>query len=199
MNAVMTIEQSGATPLALDLPKGQPFEDWLELGERLCKTERVLNWWIGDWWAAGHHRYGERAKVAAEGLFGKEFGSLMNAASVCRAFETSRRREALSWSHHVEVASLPTDEADALLDRARDEGLSHRNLRVEAMKRKVALGLIKPRYEADPDPEYDGHVNIGRSYNREPLSSRILHAQALEENGAIRIVDEAKLGIDISL
>jgi hypothetical protein len=35
----------------------------------------------------------------------------MNAASVCRKFETSRRREDLTFKHHAEVAALPTDEA----------------------------------------------------------------------------------------
>jgi hypothetical protein len=39
----------------------------------------------------------------------------MNAAGVCRAFETSRRREDLSFQHHAEVASLAPAEADALL------------------------------------------------------------------------------------
>jgi hypothetical protein len=36
---------------------------------------------------------------------------LRNAASVCKAFETSRRREVLSFTHHAGVAALPPDEA----------------------------------------------------------------------------------------
>jgi hypothetical protein len=35
---------------------------------------------------------------------------------VCRKFETSRRREDLTFNHHREVAALAPDEADALLD-----------------------------------------------------------------------------------
>ncbi len=35
---------------------------------------------------------------------------------VCRTFETSRRRDVLSFKHHEEVACMPPDEADALLD-----------------------------------------------------------------------------------
>lgn len=53
----------------------------------------------------------------------------MNCAAVSRSFETSRRREVLSYSHHVEVASLPPDEADELLDKAEREGLSTREVR----------------------------------------------------------------------
>src|SRR5262249_23048131 len=39
-----------------------------------------------------------------------------NAAVVCEAFDVSRRRDTLSISHHVEVAALPSAQADALLD-----------------------------------------------------------------------------------
>jgi len=37
---------------------------------------------------------------------------------LCRKFETSRRREILTFAHHAEVAALPPDEADAFLDWA---------------------------------------------------------------------------------
>ena len=171
MKAVAIIEHPGER-LSLDMPKSQSFEDWCAIGERLNQTERVLNWWIGDWWAAGTHRHGERAKAAAEGIFGKDFGTLMNAASVCRAFETSRRREQLSWTHHAEVAALPTAEADALLDRAEQERLSTRDLRVETIKRKVALGLFTPRDEIDDDPEYRQLQDIARRWNRSRVSVR---------------------------
>jgi hypothetical protein len=39
---------------------------------------------------------------------GPAFGACMNAASVCRAFETSRRREVLSFKHHAAVATPQT-------------------------------------------------------------------------------------------
>lgn len=60
-----------------------------------------------------------RAKAAAEGQFGqREFQALADCAMVSRKFETSRRREVLSFTHHAEVAALPSAEADALLDQA---------------------------------------------------------------------------------
>jgi hypothetical protein len=43
-------------------------------------------------------------------------GDLSQAWHVARAIETSRRREDLTFNHHAEVAALPPDEADALLD-----------------------------------------------------------------------------------
>jgi hypothetical protein len=40
----------------------------------------------------------------------------MDAASVCRKFETSQRRDVLSFNHRREVAPLPPAETDRLLD-----------------------------------------------------------------------------------
>ena len=116
-------------PLSLELPEGLSFQEWEALGERLGRWQHSLNWHIGDWWAFGDHRYGERAKHAAEKIFGKEFGTIANLASVCRAFTTSRRHEDLTFTHHQEVAALEPAQADALLDRAEREQLSTRALR----------------------------------------------------------------------
>ena len=41
-----------------------------------------------------------------------EVATCANAASVCRAFETSRRREVLSFGHHAEVAALDVKETE---------------------------------------------------------------------------------------
>lgn len=128
-----------ATATSLDLPEDMSFDDWKSFGETLCRGMKGVNWWIGDWWNGGH-RYGERAKLAAEGIFGRDFGTLMNIASVARAFETSRRREVLSWSAHVEVAKLPPAQADELLARAEEEQLSVRELRQVVNQRKVEVG-----------------------------------------------------------
>lgn len=123
----------GEKALALSLPKEQTFDEWVDLGRNLAAANKTLNWWIGDWWAAGSHRYGARAKVAAEGVFGREFQSLMNLGSVCNAFkETSRRREVLSFGHHEAVAALDEMEADALLDRAERDNWTVRDIRAEA-------------------------------------------------------------------
>ncbi|MEM9085771.1 MAG: hypothetical protein AAGB23_07600 [Pseudomonadota bacterium] len=89
----------------------------------LCAGSKVINWWTGDWWNSGQHKYGERAQAAAEGIFGREFGSLVNLGTVSARFETQRRRGYLSFTHHAEVASLSPDEADLLLDEAEREFL----------------------------------------------------------------------------
>lgn len=151
--ALKIIDQGADSPLlSLELPKEQSFEEWTETGRNLAAGSKVLNWWIGDWWAAGTHRYGARAQVAAEGIFGREFQSLANMASVCRAFTTSRRREHLSFSHHAEVAGLSPAKADALLDRAERENWSVRDIRAESI---IAREHTPRWFEAKPPTQYD--------------------------------------------
>jgi hypothetical protein len=68
-------------------------------------------------WAFGEHKYSERkALVDSEGWTGPAFQTCMNTSNVCKRFETNRRRLLLPFSHHVELAALPPDEADELLD-----------------------------------------------------------------------------------
>ena len=114
----------------------------------LARVEKGVQWWVGDWWAFGQHHYGDRAKACAEGLFGRAFQTIANAASVSRAFETSRRREVLSYSHHAEVAGLSRDEADAILDSAEANGWSKREVRAAVSRLKTATALPAPS-EAD--------------------------------------------------
>lgn len=97
---------------------------WRDIGKALGRIVSSQQWWIGDWWAFGQHRYGARsALVDAEDWQGPALQSCMNAASVSRRIETSRRREVLSFAHHEVVAALAPSEADALLDWA-VEGLT---------------------------------------------------------------------------
>lgn len=116
----MTPRLRGETTLTgWRLPGDMAVEEWKAAGQALGRIERAVMWWIGDWWAYGEHRYGDRkAIVEAPGWTGPSFQTCMNAALVCRAFETSRRREVLSFKHHAEVAALPPLEADRLLAAA---------------------------------------------------------------------------------
>jgi hypothetical protein len=170
--ALRVIEDGAAgLPLSLDLPDTLPFDDWVSVGRRLCQGQHAINWHIGDWWAFGDHRYGERAKVAAERIFGYEFQSLADMASVSRAFETSRRREQVSFTHHREVASLPAEEADAILSRVVRDGLSTRDVRREVQAIKAAndapIGSVTAPdpVERKPRPEWLD-VDLLESYGR---------------------------------
>ncbi|HEX3410323.1 MAG TPA: hypothetical protein VHT00_01280 [Stellaceae bacterium] len=117
--------------ISLCLPEDLPIEDWRAIGAQLARESGRMNWLIGDWWAYGEAGYGERkAMVAVDDWSGPAFQTCMNLATVARAFEPSRRRGVLSFSHHAEVAYLPRGIADELLDWClKDEDGRRRSVR----------------------------------------------------------------------
>lgn len=138
--------------------ESRDFSDWAERGRQLCETGKRLHWQIGDWWRTGQHKYGDRAKVAAENIFGLEYPTLRRLSTVADAFEIDRRRS-LPFSHHAEVAAIPADKADELLDNAEAEGWSVRQLRAEVSRIKNAADdsradhkLLTVFYVGDFDP-----------------------------------------------
>jgi hypothetical protein len=109
----------------------------------------MLQWWIGDWWIFGSHRYGER-KQQVETWDGPSFQTCEAYGWVCARFETLRRRKVLSFTHHREVAALDPAEADLLLDWC-VEGVAEGNrdrrsvhqLRQEIRRRQWARAQVK--------------------------------------------------------
>lgn len=121
-----------ASGLSKSVLKAVPVADgvakWEADGQRIFTTINRSAWDLGDWWAFGEAQgYGERKAIAER--IGFEFQTCANAASVARAFATSRRREVLSWSHHAEVAALPESEQDRWLDKAEKGHWSRKDLR----------------------------------------------------------------------
>jgi len=102
------------SPMGLELPEGLSFEAWERTGIQLGKDRSRCLWKIGDWWIFGE-RYDTR-RYSVPDHFGVNYHTCENCASVARAFVGSRRRESLSFAHHAEVARLPPEEADRLLD-----------------------------------------------------------------------------------
>jgi hypothetical protein len=113
--------------------------DWVRQGRWLGALGRGSAWWIGDWLRYGNSRYGERYAAAAR-VTGYDQHSLRNMAYVAGRFEATRRRAALSFSHHAELAALGAEEQELWLDRAESEALSLRSLRSEirAARRRAA-------------------------------------------------------------
>lgn len=117
-----------ATPTGLTIGENLSYAEWESVGFGLAKVGKAMQWWIGDWVSYGGKRYGETYKAAIDAT-GMAYQTVANFASVCNSFEFSRRRENLSFKHHVEVQSLEPDKQDELLDRAEAEGLSCASLR----------------------------------------------------------------------
>jgi hypothetical protein len=59
-------------------------------------------------------------------LTGLAYQTLRNAASVCSAYELSRRRDKLSFRHHADAAALEPDVRERLLDNKKTAGPNSR-------------------------------------------------------------------------
>jgi hypothetical protein len=102
----------------LTLPDILNLDQWKAIGIKLCTIDTAMQWAIGDWWAYGHHTYGKRKAFATAKELPYQFGSLMNLGSVARSVKTSLRNEALTYSHHVAVAALESEDQKKWLTKA---------------------------------------------------------------------------------
>jgi hypothetical protein len=153
-NAPLSVPGGALTETSWTPPDNLTESEWLEVGKTLGRAERSIAWWIGDWWNYGEHKYGDRkAIVESEDWSGPDFKTCANAGSICRMFESSRRREVLSFKHHAEVAFIEPNEADEVLDWAEatvktiGKPRSTRELRAKVKSIKTAASE-EPRFSA---------------------------------------------------
>jgi hypothetical protein len=122
--------RSPASATALDLPDGLTLASWSALGVQLQSLVDSSAWWTGDWLIFGQDKYKDRYRHAMTET-SLQYQTLRNYAWVARRFKPSRRREKLTFQHHVEVASLPDNDQDHWLDLAENFGWSRNELRCQ--------------------------------------------------------------------
>ena len=128
--------------MGLRMPPKLAFEAWERAGRQLSAMVGLSSWWLGDWLVYGKRHYPDRYQQAIRAA-GLKYQTLRNYAWVSRRFELSRRRAALSFQHHAEVASLPPDEQDQWLDRAEKGMWTIKQLRTHI--RKITSGGVSPK------------------------------------------------------
>lgn len=136
-----------------------PFDHdaWRKEGEELGKlahhASHKLNWEVGDWVLRGERHFRTEQYNEAEKITGLKRSTLQNITRVAKAFPpgpASRRREALTFSHHELVATLQVYDQEHFLDEAQFNGYSiaklreHIELEVERQKETGAGGEPKP-------------------------------------------------------
>jgi N6-adenosine-specific RNA methylase IME4 len=137
-----------ATRTGWQLPEALTFEEWDACGRGLDHVDGALMWWRGDWLRFGERKYGETYAQAIE-TTGDNYQTLRNAQWVAGAFELSRRRDILSWSHHAEVAGIEDAATqDRFLDEAESENLSKRQLRQRVTDWKRGTNREKQEFDA---------------------------------------------------
>ena len=137
----------------LQLPRGLPFERWLGIGRQLCAVSTSAAWCLGDWLAFGERAYAGRYRRAVE-LTSLDYQTLRNYAWVARRFELSRRRDALSFGHHAEVAALAEAEQDFWLRKAEEHRWPVKRLRRE-VSASLAERSVGP-HDLDGQPDESG-------------------------------------------
>lgn len=97
-------------------------EQWQEIGRHLEQFAGSSQWWLGDWL---RHGEGQAAwgsmyeRVVTE--FDEKYQTAKGAKWLAAEFDLVRRRTNLPWGHHREVASLPVEDQEELLDWAEEE------------------------------------------------------------------------------
>ncbi len=129
VSAVSTLEMADlVTATQLRLPRDLPFEQYVRLGRNIRMLRDASKWWLGDWIIFGEDTYDEKYSQAVE-VTDYSLGYLRNIVYTCRNVAPSRRRDDLSFSHHMEVAKLNARDQRRWLGRAVREELSEAVLR----------------------------------------------------------------------
>jgi hypothetical protein len=165
------------TAVGLKIRAKLSYQQWEQLGQSLQGIQKNILWWIGDWLVWGEGAFNEKFSQAIEAR-GYRTQTLLNAQWVASAVDNSRRRESLSWSHHFEVASLPPDEQDQLLQAAIDNSWSTRELR-EAVRQAKGGKKVLPEPQAD-----DG----GFDWRTGEQASKVTHASPLPATDPVEVI-----------
>ena len=148
-------------------------ETWQTTGKTLFETLSDRSWQVADWLSAGIDAWGIVATSHAAEISGFNRGKISNYKTVSKAFTEFRRRNTLSFSHHLEVARLPEAEQDRLLDAAESGKWTRGQLReavrevtgeIEADRLRARLAELEHELAAE---RMDGQAALKASKNME--------------------------------
>lgn len=147
------MQQVMITRVGLRIPAGLSYEGWEHAGQRLADVMDSSAWCLGDWIVHGENQYADRYRRAVEAV-GLEYQTIRNYAWVARRFQISRRRSALSFQHHAEVARFSDEDQDIWLGRAETLKWSRNELRrnirnARATGEPTAATVPLPRIQAE--------------------------------------------------
>lgn len=135
------------TRVGLQMPAKMAYDEWERAGRQLADVLDSSSWWLGDWMVYGKDHYTDRYQrgIRAAGL---SYQTLRNYAWVSRRFDLTRRRPALSFQHHAELASMQVADQELWLDRAEQGQWTTKQLR--GALRAARQGEQRPAAAAEP-------------------------------------------------
>lgn len=108
----------------------QSVSTWEQIGAKLFSLADSSTWWIADWLVYGESTFQDRYEEAIKRT-SLSYQTLRNYTWVARRFPLSRRRQSLSFSHHLEVVALDQPEQNYWLRKAEEQNWSRNRLRAE--------------------------------------------------------------------
>lgn len=173
-----------ATPVGLDTTAMQSLTEpeWESLLSRLSRVNKATGWLIGDALNFGEaKKYGARKNAVA--ITGLSLATLHKYASVARKFESCRRLQHLSYSHHQEVVALDEQEQDRWLRIAQDRDLSSNELR-SAIKAELNGEQVIEQDEEAMQGEYPALVKVREAKRLLKDAYKLIREAADSEGGA---------------
>ncbi|MYV79170.1 hypothetical protein GT352_35440 [Streptomyces sp. SID1046] len=114
----------------LSFTSKQSVNMWEQVGTGLLSFADSSTWWVADWLVYGESEFQDRYHEAVKRT-SLSYQTLRNYTWVARKFPLTRRRQNLSFSHHLEVVALDEPEQDYWLRKAEAMGWSRNKLRGE--------------------------------------------------------------------
>lgn len=151
------------TKVGLQMPTGMVYDEWERSGRQLAGVLDSSSWWLGDWLVYGKDHYTDRYQRGIRAI-GLSYQTLRNYAWVSRRFDFGRRRPALSFQHHAELASMPIEDQDLWLDRAEQQQWSTKQLR--SALRAARQSEQQPRTPAEPNHRLEVPGNRLQSWHK---------------------------------
>ena len=172
MNNIQVLEPTNnlyASETGLEIT-GEPTEDdWTEMGTKLARADKSLQWIIGDWY--NNIPWGD--KEAACKKVGLNYQSAKDYGKIAKAYEMEVRTS-IPFGHHKVAASLPAEEREEVLDLAAAEGWSVKDMREEVKNRKPNPVPTKPRHSWQKIAEEAGVLIIGSGGNRQVVKQKLV-------------------------
>lgn len=138
-------------------------QEWREMGMWLNQLKDSIQWMIGDWanMALGYvdtwtkpdgtefeTRYAELLKSTDY-----SYSTLRKFASVAAAVPVFRRRNTLTFSHHVEVARLPDEAQERFLDLAEPNEIREKPMPIRELRERIQSEFPPELPDGSPKPD----------------------------------------------
>ncbi len=113
--------------LGQEFSKDMTLEEWAAIGREIYSSAEGLTWQLADWAAFGEREHGALKEFCEKQ--GMNYGTLKTYAYVASNVEKSNRFDQLTFTHHIEVAPLPSRKQSEWLTKAAKENWSVSELR----------------------------------------------------------------------